>query len=918
MTPERWQRVEELFHEAIRRPAAERDAWTAAACAGDPELQEEVASLLAADAEEGQGLAAPVREAVRAFQEPRLPRRVGAYELVEQIGHGGMGSVYKAHRRDEEYQSTVAIKLVRPGMATDFVLRRFRRERQTLARLAHSSIARLLDGGTTQDGVPYIVMEYIDGVPITEYCDVKRLGLRERLELFLPVCSAVDYAHRNFIIHRDLKPSNVLVDATGTPKLLDFGISKQLHAAGVAAEHTMTDGLGMMTPEYASPEQVRGDVVSPASDVYALGTLLYEMLTGRRAHRIEKNTPAAVEDAICRTDVVRPSAATSDPSLSRRLSGDLDNILMKTLQKDPERRYESASALAEDLRRYLDDLPVRARPETTVYRLRKFARRHRAVVLGATAVFAALATGAAVAIRQAQVAQSREAQVRSLAHVFLFDVHDSIRDLPGATAARQTIVETAVRYLDALSDSNPTEPSLVRDLAAGYERVGDIQGGDAEGANRGDPGAALVSYQKALGLIERLASRRGFDRDVELARLNVRRKAADAQARTVGLDPSLETLAGAVRDGRDLMRRFPGDGEVSEAVAGILTVAGRRQREAGRFDASLATTTEALHVLAALEATAPDHDRMTREIADAESAVGMTEARLEHLTEARDHYTRSVREREKLYALDPRSVDARRNLMIAYSHVGDVLGHPTLPNLGDPEGAERAYRRMTELASDLHAADAGDRRAASDYATSLTRLAVVIPIERSAEKRRYLNQARSMTATMLAETPEDLTVRLNLTAIEYQMGNLSRDLGQLRQAVAPYRRALEAAAGIFDTGGLTAPRLYINVARDLADVEVRLGRGEAALSTLATALELARGAAARGTALDVERHALVPRVYGALAATYARLGHTIEAREWQAKARAAWSELAAAPGFTTALHREMEALGDVSTERSPR
>jgi hypothetical protein len=497
MRPEEWQQVQALFNQAVALAPPEREAWLEEVCGGDSELREEVRALLA-------GHQAELR-----FEGRQIPRRIGPYELLEEIGRGGMGSVYKAQRADEEVPVAVAIKLVRPGMDTEFLLSRFRRERQALARLSHPNIARLLDGGTTESGIPYIVMEYINGAWITEHCRALSLPVRERVRLFLPVCSAVDYAHRNFVIHRDLKPGNILIDTTGAPKLLDFGLCKLLHTETPAVEESQTRGWRLLTPDYASPEQVLGEAISPSSDVYSLAVVLYELLAERPAHRVEKYTPVGIEEAICRREIALPSVAAVHDGLSRQLKGDLDNILMRALQKDPSRRYESAAAFAQDLERYLHDLPVMARPETHLYRARKFVKRHRLLVGATTSVVLALGIGVGVAWQQTQIAREHARQARDLVQSSLFDAQDALRELPGATRARQVMLDAAVRYLDTLAATNPTDPDQWRDLASGYRRVGDLHGGGSLPGNsgRGDPTAALASYRKSLTYLDKLLAR---------------------------------------------------------------------------------------------------------------------------------------------------------------------------------------------------------------------------------------------------------------------------------------------------------------------------------------------------------------------------------------------------------------------------
>jgi serine/threonine protein kinase/tetratricopeptide (TPR) repeat protein len=919
MNPERWQRLQDVFNDALAVPVAERERWLASACGGDANLLKDVQALLAADDEGAHApLADPVRDALVSLTADHPPLRIGPYQLLEQIGRGGMGAVYKAQRVDREYHSIVAIKLVRAELGGAVIVERFRQERQILARLTHPSIARLLDGGTSDDGSPYIVMEYIDGVGIAEYCESKRLDLRARLELFLPVCSAVDYAHHNFIVHRDIKPNNILVDRAGTPKLLDFGISKLLHADGREAEPALTQCMAaILTPHYASPEQVLGAPVTTRSDVYSLGTVLYELLTGARAHHLDKLTPRAIEDAICRTDVPVPSTVATDARLARRLAGDLDNIVMRAMQKDPERRYESAAALADDMRRYLDDLPVHARPDTTVYRARKFVRRHRALVASTAAVIVALIAGVGVAVQQARVAEARERQVRSLAKVFLFDVHDSIKDAPGTTKARQTIVETAVRYLDALAGSSPTEPELLRELAAGYMRVGDIQGGERS-SNLGDAESAQVNYRKSIGLLDALIGQDPSDRQALLDHVRVQHRITDIEARTVGATKALGSLALAVDAARRLSKQYPTDVEVVAIAGDLLMTAGRRRREVGDLDLSLQMTNEALTMLEPLSRQSPDDVPLLRSVAAAESAVGMAQEQLGNLAEALQHYERAVTRNEKVNELEPENVAGRRNLMISYSHVGDVLGYPNLPNLEDREGAERTYRKMTALARRLYEADADDLRAVGDYGIASMRLGVVIPMSRASEKREALERALGLMRTVLDKSPGNLNMRVNACFAELQVGDFFRDLGRAGDAVAYYRRAVDLSQGLLDMGNVSPAGTFIDASGELAKIEADLGRRDAAMTLLNRALAFAEKTQAGRSASENlgSGRSLLPRVHGAIAAVHARLGDDNEADEWRAKALAEWKELSTKRGFTNLMRAQMEAIENEAATRS--
>ncbi|MEM1041847.1 MAG: serine/threonine-protein kinase [Bacteroidota bacterium] len=446
MTSERWNQIEVLFEQAADLPPGERASFLDDACrtpGGDPDpaLREEVAALLAADADAegylhafGDDVLAPALDAALAGRDPLTGEQVGPYRVARQIGRGGMGTVYLAERADGQFEQTVALKLVRPGLAPE-VGARFRAERRILARLEHPHIARLLDGGVAADGRPWLAMEYVAGEPVTDYCDRKRLSVNERLALFETVCETVAYAHRNLVVHRDLKPSNILVTDDGTVKLLDFGIAKLLDDAEGGVPFTVAEtrtGLQLMTPEYAAPEQVRAEAVTVATDVYALGILLYELLTGRRPYRLASRARYEVERAILEEEPTRPSTAVGAPvtaavsdttpatlsqarradtgTLRRRLAGDLDQIVLTALRKEPERRYGSAGAFADDVRRHLDGLPVRAQADTVGYRTRKFVRRHRLGIGAAALVFLALAAGLGVALWQAGAARAAQAE----------------------------------------------------------------------------------------------------------------------------------------------------------------------------------------------------------------------------------------------------------------------------------------------------------------------------------------------------------------------------------------------------------------------------------------------------------------------------------------------------------------------------
>ena len=426
MRIDEWQEVEELLDAALEIEPGERRKFLDEASGTTPELLREVESLLAGEENVEGFLAAPALALSADFfddgdeAEKRAGQTVGRYRIIREIGRGGMGAVFLAERSDGEFQQRLALKIMRRSFADSDLARRFRQERQILASLNHPNIARLLDGGVSNDGEPFLAMEYVEGARIDDYCDARSLSTDERLSIFLAVCHGVSYAHQNLIVHRDIKPSNILVTDEGVPKLLDFGIAKLINPEAEAGAAETITGLRAMTPDYASPEQVRGQSVTTATDVYSLGVLLYELLTGHRPHRLKNRRTDEIVRVICEEEPERPSTAVSRveevtgadggtlPTLSemiserrgrtpeqlrRTLRGDLDNIVLMAMRKEPQRRYASVAQFAEDVHRYLEGRPVLAHKDTFSYRAAKFVRRHKAGAAAAILVALALVAG---------------------------------------------------------------------------------------------------------------------------------------------------------------------------------------------------------------------------------------------------------------------------------------------------------------------------------------------------------------------------------------------------------------------------------------------------------------------------------------------------------------------------------------------
>ena len=410
---EQWDQIKEILGSALERSPEERSEYVRQACAHDESLRAEVESLLSHyDGADSLLEGSPAAELFPSAAGLMIGKTVGAYRILSEIGQGGMATVYLAERADQEYRRQVAIKMVRPGVSSEEMIRRFRHERQTLAALDHPHIVKLLDGGTTEEGWPYLVMDYVDGLPVDQYCDRQRLSISERLALFRSICAAVDYAHRRKVIHRDIKPGNILMTKEGEPRLLDFGIAKLLDPEWLQTSQATTRDRRPMTPEYASPEQVRGEPITAATDVYSLGVLLYELLTGHRLYSAARHSWPEIQRLVCEADPPRPSKvvdqtserivaarSASVPELRRCLQGDLDTIVLMALRKEPQRRYESVEQLSNDLERYLAGRPVAARRPTLLYRSTKFLKRH---VEAAAALAVAVTLMAGVSVWQAR------------------------------------------------------------------------------------------------------------------------------------------------------------------------------------------------------------------------------------------------------------------------------------------------------------------------------------------------------------------------------------------------------------------------------------------------------------------------------------------------------------------------------------
>ena len=625
MTPQRWEQIRQVFDGALERSAQDRAAYLRVLCARDDELRREVETLLRSSEQAGEFLEIPAAQLSQfvlsdSARDPahddggEYPEgyRVGPYQFVRRIGRGGMGAVWLATRFDQVYRKQVAIKMVKRGMDSQEILRRFRTERQVLANLDHPNIARLIDGGSTPDGLPYLVMEYVEGTPIDQYCEWRRCSISERLHLFRAVCSAVHYAHQNLVVHRDIKTGNILV-ADGVPKLLDFGIAKLLSPDGVTLDLAQTrPEMRPMTLDYASPEQVRGEPITTATDVYSLGVLLFRLLTGKMPYGPNLGSQAAMQHAICEKEPLRPSSlvladdSTGIPEatqkmeavsesrdkarkrLRRKLAGDLDNIILMALRKEPHRRYLSVEQFSEDIGRYLEGRPVIARLDTPGYQFAKFVRRNAEGVAAAVIIGVALISIAVVsrhseivnaaARKQAELALQQTRHELTAAYLHAGEPSRAYaaaqvayaatpgnplvrRDLAQASQAlggqreaagnRQEALrfyEGALTQYEALALTNPYDAGAQRDVMTAANMLGAIQleAGDISGALS----SAIRSLQIAEGLAALEGSRITPATRAEVAAAN--RRAGELLLRNGAKDAGLEKLRTALQIYRQL------------------------------------------------------------------------------------------------------------------------------------------------------------------------------------------------------------------------------------------------------------------------------------------------------------------------------------------------------------------------------
>jgi serine/threonine protein kinase len=825
----------QILGEAIEREPESRDGWVDTVCAGDEALRAEVARLLARQKPADRFLEeSPLAIAAEFDGRPMVGQHIGVFKIISEIGRGGMGAVYLAERDDQQFAKRVAVKLIKRGMDTDFVVQRFRNERQILANLDHPNIARLFDGGATEADLPYFVMEYVDGEPIIKYANANQLTTTERLKLFCTVCSAVQYAHQNLVIHRDLKPSNILVTKDGEPKLLDFGIAKLVQADGDAETELTATAVRVMTPEYASPEQVKGERITTSSDVYSLGVLLYELLTGCRPYRVKSRQPEEIANAICEQQPEKPSQAVSGqwsvvsesepPAVVGRpkshsfkrpttaggsdlklLRGDLDNIVLKALRKEPARRYLSVEQLSEDIRRHLEGLPVIARQATLSYRASKFIHRNKIGVAAATIILLTLIGGIIATAWEARIAriesaraQQRFDQVRKLAHSVLFDYHDQIAALPGSTKVREGLVKDSLEYLDNLSQEAGSNRSLMRELAGAYLKIGDVQG-RPYASNLGRTDDALVSYQKSLAILESLSSNYKKDNEISRELATVYERIGNIQLRKGDWKDALNWNNKALVMRQTLLSSDPSNRNFRREVAdSYLYVGDALQAPCGELKCENEALEDQLHTLELREALAredPSDPEIRRGIAQAHTRVGFRFNKIaqesrdkKYLQQWLEQDQASLAIRKELAAANPTNAVDRRNLADQLM----LTANAQLEN-GDNAGALAGYHQSLDVFKTLSAADASNTEALRDLSFICFRLAVAcLRVGDMRAARENYERVLEVDRRLLSEDPNNEEDLATVGAVYRELSRQSEKEGNLGGAITNWKHHIDS------------------------------------------------------------------------------------------------------------------------------
>jgi serine/threonine protein kinase len=881
LTPEQWKRVSPYLDEALELPPEQRAEWLLTLSEKDAELASLVQALLdeqrqveqegfleRSPLQTGRGLAG---------------QQVGPYRLVSKIGQGGMGSVWLAQRSDGRFERNAAVKFVNIALTSQITEQRFKREGSILGRLIHPHIAELLDAGICSDGTPYLILEYVDGKAIDQYCDARKLAVDSRIKLFLDVLSAVAEAHAALVVHRDIKPSNVLVRNDGEVKLLDFGIAKLLAQddSNAATMLTMEAG-GPLTPQFAAPEQVTGGTITTATDVYALGVMLYLLLTGQHPLGTSVRSPAELIKAIVeqeapRASVVALTAASeaenrsaTPEKLCRQLRGDLDTILGKALKKNPQERYTSVIALADDLKRYLKHETISVRPDTFAYRTVKFVRRNRVVVALATVTLAAIIAGSGIAIYQARIAQRRFQDVRKLAHTFVFDLHDEVAKLDGSTKAREMMVQTGLQYLDNLAKNAGGDLELQKEIAAGYMKIGDAQGYPTQ-PNLGRIADAMASYRKAGDIYERIA-KKNVSYLPDLAAYY--RSYAGLFRFTDQPQRARELYEAAIQTLDRLRAQQPLDSAQENLYTRAWCNVGDVDEDVDNYQLAWTEFGRCSELAHAQLNRKRDQPSLSM-VAESAERVGTAAQELGHLREALQAFDEEEAAVRELLAAEPLNPRFNRTLALMYQFRGRVYFSDAYPDYGDPKRGLENFKLYLQTAQQM--LDRDPNNTAARFSVELAMVKVSYCLQKSDPSAAILlarDSIRMLDQMIASNKGERNRAVAHRAEGLRKLGEAQLNAGQLAEA----RRSSDLALAV-ERELAQGPDGRSNLVESL----ILSGKTSAATGDPAHAESLLREARdeAQGIARSHELTNLIPLATAeeALGTFYAARNRTREARE---------------------------------------
>ena len=810
-------------------------------------------------------------------------QNIGVYQILGELGYGGMGAVYLAERIDGKFEQKVALKLLKREMNTAAIRRRFTQEREILAALEHPNIARLLNAGTTVDKIPYLAMEYVEGLPIDDYCNKHQLNIEQRLDLFREVCAAVDFAHRNLVVHRDLKPSNILVNNDGTPKLLDFGISKILSSELEQLNTATVTKMGVMTPNYASPEQLQNKSVTTATDIYSLGIILYELLCGHRPFEEKESDIKEIYKAVIEIDPPLPSAMAetfskqfeqtnespktdwavkniapletesanarhTSPQIvtlnSSSIRGDLDNIILKALRKEPERRYSSAENLSEDIKRHLKGLPVTARPNTFSYRAEKFVNRNKASVFAGFLIFLTIIGGIGATFWQARVAQAERAKaerrfndVRKLANSNLFDVYPEIENLEGSLKARETLLVNVLDYLDSLANEAGGDLELQSELATAYEKVGDVQGA-SKNQNLGNYKTGAETYLKAQSLREAVVRAAPDNLEAKESLANNYSTAAKTLWYASRTKEAVEMYEKGIKLRRELAAALPDSVEANNGLANILINAGAIPEFNNQSEEALAYFNEAFEIVGKMLEKYPVDNDLRKTLTTNHLYLSKTKVKLEKYDEALEHLNQALKNSKDLAQQFPKDFRYQKDIWQTEKRICIFY-----INKDDGENAVKTCAKPIEFMKISSDKEPSNATAKFDLAASYWTYAHALnKVKNYSEAIEPAEKAIELISELVRKTPDNDENYRQQALYKAEKGDALLGLGQYDKAVAELQSARDILIPVLekDTEVISYQTDLAVIYRNLAKAHFKKGEKMKAVENVDKAIGLAK------------------------------------------------------------------------------